>query len=85
MRSAARERRRWLLRVGLAGLATLQAMMFAEALYLDTTHQMPVPTRDFFRWITFLVATPVVFYAGWPFLAGAWRELRAAPRWAWTR
>lgn len=71
------ERRRWLLRVGLAGLATLQAMMFAEALYLDTTHQMPVPTRDFFRWITFLVATPVVFYAGWPFLAGAWQELRA--------
>jgi P-type Cu2+ transporter len=71
------ERRRWLLRVGLAGLATLQAMMFSEALYLDTAHQMPLPTRDFFRWITFLVATPVVFFAGWPFLVGAWQELRA--------
>jgi P-type Cu2+ transporter len=70
------ETRRWLLRVGLAGIGTLQAMMFAEALYLDPLHQMPAATRDFFRWLTFLIATPVVFYAGFPFLAGAWRELR---------
>ncbi|AER56304.1 ATPase P [Pseudoxanthomonas spadix BD-a59] len=70
------ERRRWLLRLGVAGLGALQAMMFAEALYLDTANAMPVPTRDFFRWLTFLVSTPVVFYAGWPFLAGAWHELR---------
>lgn len=67
--------RRWLLRLGVAGLGTMQAMMFAEALYLDTSGQMSLATRDFFRWITFLVASPVVFYAGWPFLAGAWREL----------
>ncbi|MCW5581794.1 MAG: cadmium-translocating P-type ATPase, partial [Luteimonas sp.] len=30
-----------------------------------------------FRWIAFLLSTPVVFYSGWPFLAGMWRELRA--------
>ena len=70
------ERDRWLLRVGVAGLGAMQAMMFAEALFLDTSHQMPMPTRDFLRWVTFLVASPVVFYSGWPFLAGAWRELR---------
>ena len=29
------ERNRWLLRIGLAGLGAMQAMMFAEALYLD--------------------------------------------------
>lgn len=72
-----RERRRWLIRLGVAGLGTMQAMMFAEALYLDTARQMPIPTRDFFRWIAFLVSTPVVFFSGWPFLEGAWRELRA--------
>ncbi|KAF1709260.1 ATPase P [Pseudoxanthomonas kalamensis DSM 18571] len=72
----ASERRRWLLRLGVAGLGALQAMMFAEALYLDFDQQMAPATRDFFRWITFLVATPVVFYSGWPFLAGCWRELR---------
>ena len=71
-----RERRRWLIRLGVAGLGAMQAMMFAEALYLDTARQMPIPTRDFFRWIAFLVSTPVVFYAGWPFLEGMWRELR---------
>jgi Cu2+-exporting ATPase len=70
------ERNRWLLRLGVAGLGSMQAMMFAEALYLDTAGEMPLPTRDFFRWITFLVSTPVVFYAGWPFIEGMWRELR---------
>ncbi|MEO8366383.1 MAG: heavy metal translocating P-type ATPase [Pseudoxanthomonas sp.] len=71
-----RERNRDLIRLGIAGLGSMQAMMFAEALYLDFGNSMTLPTRDFFRWITFLVSTPVVFYAGGPFLAGAWRELR---------
>src|SRR3546814_1991879 len=37
---------------------------------------MPLATRDFFRWITLLVSSPVVFYSGWPFIAGMARELR---------
>jgi len=72
-----RERRRWLMRIGVAGLGAMQAMMFAEALYLDTRGEMALATRDFFRWITFLVSTPVVFYSGWPFLEGMAHELRA--------
>lgn len=75
-RERRRERNRWLLRLGVAGLGSMQAMMYAEALYLDTAGEMSLATRDFFRWITFLVSTPVVFYAGWPFLEGMWRELR---------
>jgi Cu2+-exporting ATPase len=71
-----RERNRWLLRLGVAGLGAMQAMMFAEALYLDTSGEMSHAMRDFLRWVTFLVSTPVVFYAGWPFLAGCMRELR---------
>ncbi|QOD90814.1 cadmium-translocating P-type ATPase [Lysobacter sp. CW239] len=71
-----RQRNRDLIRVGVAGMGAMQAMMLAGSLYLDTTGSMPVPTRDFFRWLTFLVSTPVVFYAGWPFITGAWRELR---------
>ncbi len=70
------ERRRWLLRLGIAGLGAMQTMMLSEALYLDFNHHMALYTRDFFRWVTFLVCTPVVFYAGWPFLQGAWREWR---------
>jgi len=75
-RARAQERKRWLLRLGVAGLGAMQAMMLAEALYLDFDQQMPTATRDFFRWLTFVLATPVVFYSGWPFLAGMARELR---------
>ncbi|WP_298580105.1 heavy metal translocating P-type ATPase [uncultured Luteimonas sp.] len=76
-RARTAERNRWLLRLGIAGIGMLQAMMMAEALYLDFDSTMAPATRDFFRWLTFLLATPVVFYSGWPFLAGMWRELRA--------
>ena len=75
-RGRQRERNRWLLRIGIAGLGAMQAMMFAEALYLDTSGEMPGATRDFFRWLALLVSAPVVFYSGWPFLAGMARELR---------
>lgn len=75
-RERRRERNRWLIRLGLAGLGSMQAMMLAEALYLDTANEMSVPTRDFFRWVTFLVSTPVVFYSGWPFISGMWHEWR---------
>lgn len=71
-----RERRRQLVALGIAGLGTLQAMMFSEALYLDTAGAMPEATRDAFRWVTAAVSAPVVFIAGAPFLRGAWAEWR---------
>lgn len=70
------ERRDLLKRLAVAGLGAFQAMMLAEALYLDFHNTMELATRDFFRWFTFLVSTPVVFYAGQPFLSGMLRELR---------
>ncbi|MGY0652777.1 heavy metal translocating P-type ATPase [Luteimonas sp. A537] len=70
------QRNRDLVRIGIAGLVSIQAMMFAEALYLDIHQQMPLATRDFFRWVTLLLSTPVVFWCGWPFIAGMLRELR---------
>ncbi|GAB2490787.1 heavy metal translocating P-type ATPase [Arenimonas alkanexedens] len=75
-RERRRERNQLIARLGVAVLGATQAMMFAEALYLDTANEMAPATRDFFRWITFLVSTPVVFFSGWPFLAGMWVELR---------
>ena len=49
--------------------------MFSEANYLDSAHQMAPATRDFFRWLTLLACTPVVFYSGMPILSGMRREL----------
>jgi Cu2+-exporting ATPase len=72
--TARKARRTDVMRLGVAGLGAMQAMMFAEALYLDFDAQMAPATRDFLRWIAFLVSSPVVFYSGWPFLAGMVRE-----------
>ena len=74
-RAAALERRDSLKRLAVAGLGAMQAMMFSEALYFGTDELSPA-TRDFFRWLTLLVSTPVVFYAGAPFLRGAMMQLR---------
>ena len=71
-----RARRRRLGALGVAGLGTLQAMMFSEALYLDVDGSMPLATRDAFRWLTAAVSAPVVFWAGAPFLRGMANELR---------
>ncbi len=75
-RDQRKERNRLLLKLGLAALVTTQTMMFSEALYLDTAKAMPLATRDFFRWLTFLLCSPVVFYSGSEFIRGMLRELR---------
>ncbi len=74
--SREKEKKQLLLRIGLAALVAMQTMMFAEALYLDTTNAMPEGTRDMFRWLCFITATPVVFYSGMPFIRGMLNELK---------
>jgi P-type Cu2+ transporter len=71
-----KEDRAALKRLVIAGLGAMQAMMYAVALYAGTFDGIDTPTRDFFRWLGFLVATPVVLYSARPFFAGAWREWR---------
>jgi Cu2+-exporting ATPase len=73
--AATAQRRTALKRLVVAGLGMMQGMMFAEALYFGDG-AMDLATRDFFRWVGLGVSTPVVFYAGWPFLRGAWIEWR---------
>ncbi|MBF1800660.1 heavy metal translocating P-type ATPase [Alloalcanivorax profundimaris] len=72
-----REARRLLGRLALAGLGAMQAMMYSAALYLGAFEGGDEIYAWVFRIASFLVATPVVFYAGWPFFQGAWRGLRA--------
>ena len=72
-----RESRDALKRLLVAGFGAMQSMMYASALYFGAVDSMDEATRAFFRWIGFLVATPVVLYSGRPFFAGALRSLRA--------
>ncbi|MET0203892.1 MAG: heavy metal translocating P-type ATPase, partial [Casimicrobiaceae bacterium] len=56
-------------------LGAMQAMMYASALWFGAFDGIDLATRDAFRWLTLLAATPVVFYAAAPFFAGAKRLL----------
>ncbi|ANB18390.1 heavy metal translocating P-type ATPase [Dokdonella koreensis] len=72
-----RENRDALKRLVVAGLGAMQAMMYAVALYAGVFDGIDPAVRDFFRWLGFLVATPVVLYSARPFFAGALREWRS--------
>lgn len=71
-----RESRAALKRLIVAGFGAMQAMMYASALYLGAFDGVDTSTRDLFRWLGLLVATPVVFYSARPFFSGAIRTLR---------
>ncbi len=67
-----KENRIALFRIGVAGFGTMQAMMVAVGMYTGATDFW----LDFLRWLSMLVATPVVFFSAWPFFQAAWRSIR---------
>ncbi|KPK40640.1 MAG: cation transporter [Gammaproteobacteria bacterium SG8_47] len=71
-----RERKQALWRIGVAGLGAMQAMMFAVALYAGEYQGMDADIRLLLRWVSLLVATPVVLYSARAFFTSAWRDLR---------
>ncbi|HJY37530.1 MAG TPA: heavy metal translocating P-type ATPase [Steroidobacteraceae bacterium] len=72
------ERRDALKRLAVAGFGMMQVMMFAVAVYAaDLSHEViDAPLLKFFRIVSLLVTTPVVFYAGAPIFEAAWRNLQ---------
>ena len=64
-------------RLAVAGFGAMQAMMYAAALWFGAFDGADPATRDFFRWLTLLAATPVVFYSAGPFFASAVRLVKA--------
>ncbi|MFZ3192389.1 MAG: heavy metal translocating P-type ATPase [Moraxellaceae bacterium] len=66
-----------LMRLGVAGLGAMQAMMYAMAIYFGDYSGIDVEFRDYFRWVGLLVSLPVFLYAGFPFYQSAWRALQA--------
>ncbi|QSX31841.1 cadmium-translocating P-type ATPase [Shewanella cyperi] len=73
--ASSRNSRRFLLRLGLAGFATMQVMMFALALYAGYFTDLETEFRDYFRWVSLIFAAPVVFYSAQPFYFSALRAL----------
>jgi P-type Cu2+ transporter len=68
--------RELLLRLGVAGAAAGNVMLMALALYSGAFSGMELAYQSLFRWASFAIATPTVFWAGAVFLRGAWAAVR---------
>ncbi|MEI6213316.1 MAG: heavy metal translocating P-type ATPase metal-binding domain-containing protein [Desulfuromonadales bacterium] len=75
-KDARRERDDLLLRFGTALFLTMQLMAYSYALYAGYFQGMAAGIKQLLQYVSLLVTTPVVFYSGYPFLAGAWRSVR---------
>lgn len=68
-----KENRVALFRLGVAGFGMMQSMMVAVGIYFGATDTW----LDFLRWLSMLVATPVVFFSASPFFKAAWRSIKS--------
>ncbi|PLX81328.1 MAG: copper-translocating P-type ATPase [Desulfuromonas sp.] len=74
--AAVREQRTLLIRFGTAAFLSMQLMGFSFALYGGYFHGIDSKIRMIIQYFAAAVTFPVVFYSGWPFLAGGWRSLK---------
>ena len=74
---AKRQRHGDLKRLIIAGIAAMQAMMFAVALYASQGQFIEYRHEQLFRWISMLVSVPVMAYSAVPFYRNAYQALRA--------
>lgn len=72
-----RDQKGYLLRLGVAGIGMMQAGMLAIGLYAGAFQGMEEHWQNLLRWVSLLVATPVVVYSAQPFFKSAWRSLRS--------
>ena len=70
------ENRSALIRLGIAGLGTMNVMTYSVALYAGAFEGIEHSYWMLFRWLALLVTTPVVLIGARPFFAGALRDLR---------
>jgi Cu2+-exporting ATPase len=67
---------RWLVKcLAVAGFAAMNIMLLSVSVWSGT--DMSQETRDFFHWLSALIALPAAAYAGQPFFQSAWRAIRA--------
>ncbi len=68
-----RQNRAFLFRIAFAGFAMMNLLWVSIALYTGADEG---EFRNLFYWVGFALATPTLFYSGFPFLKGAWTGLR---------
>ncbi len=70
------ENKRFLQRLGLAGLGMMQTGMVATGLYFGAFQGMDADWKNLLRWVGLFFATPVVLFSAQPFFIAAWRSLK---------
>jgi P-type Cu2+ transporter len=74
---AAAEERDLLRALGAAGFASMNIMLLSVAVWSGNSGDIDPTTRDFFHWLSALIALPTAAYAGRPFFESALRALKA--------
>ena len=71
-----KENRRFIQRLGVAGLGMMQAGMIAVGLYAGAFQGMDPVWQNYLRWVSLIIALPVVSFSAYPFFQAAIRNLR---------
>ncbi len=67
--------KQYLYKLGIAGLASMQVMMLAVALYFEIFGDLDAEFKQYLRIVSLIFATPVIIYSALPFYINAWRSL----------
>lgn len=71
------EHRAALWRLFVASFLAMQVMMLATPSYVASDGDLTADLRSLLNWGSWVLSVPVLWFAGMPFLQGAWRSLRA--------
>ncbi len=63
-------------RLGISGILMMQIMMITVGLYFGAFSGMAEHNKVYMRWVSFILAVPIVFYGALPFYIGAINALK---------
>jgi Cu2+-exporting ATPase len=64
-------------RLGISGILMMQIMMIAVGLYFGAFADMAEHNKIYLRWVSFILAIPIIFYGALPFYTGALKAIKA--------
>lgn len=73
---AEKEKKTTIFRIAVAGIASMQNMMFALPLYLGFYSGITSEFISLFRWVSLVMCLPVILFSATPFFRAAYRDLK---------